>query len=190
MASWGAVGRQLVASAASRCSWACCVWPRSGSATNVGMRGSSPSVLMAAAGLLLLVGGRFEMVRGLRGDGRDEYWERMDVHASYLRRHGHDRRRSSALCLWEWANGRSRDALRTSSASISGVAYIARARAPAAQERAGSRSWVGAPPRGRNSRHVHCSGSLSARKRRKLRAVADAVSLRPCRSGPRPRARA
>jgi len=40
--------------------------------------------LMTAVGVLFLVGGRSEMVRGLRGDGRDEYWARMDVHASYL----------------------------------------------------------------------------------------------------------
>ncbi len=34
--------------------------------------------------MLFLAGGRFDLVRGLRGDGRDEYWERLDVHASYL----------------------------------------------------------------------------------------------------------
>ena len=40
--------------------------------------------LMAGIGLAFLLGGRFDMVRGLRGDGRDEYWARLDVHATAL----------------------------------------------------------------------------------------------------------
>jgi hypothetical protein len=79
--------------------------------------------LMAGAGTLFLVGGRFDMVRGLRGDGRDEYWERLDVQASYL----------AGLvtigliigmCLWEWAHGRSGMPY-VQLGAISGVAYIA-----------------------------------------------------------------
>ncbi len=51
------------------------------------------------------------MVRGLRGDGRDEYWARLDVHATALAGHvviGV----SIVMCLWEWAHGAGRLALR------------------------------------------------------------------------------
>ena len=41
-------------------------------------------VIMSVLGLVFLVGGRSDMVRGLRGDGRDEYWQRIDVHATAL----------------------------------------------------------------------------------------------------------
>ena len=61
--------------------------------------------LMSVAGLAFLVGGRFDMVRGLRGDGRDEYWARIDVHATALAGHvviGV----IIVMCLWEWAHGR------------------------------------------------------------------------------------
>ena len=61
--------------------------------------------LMGAVGTLILVGGRFDMVRGLRGDGRDEYWSRIDLLATAL---------AGcvligvviAMCLWEWGHGR------------------------------------------------------------------------------------
>ena len=78
---------------------------------------------MAVVGLLLLAGGRSEMVRGLRGDGRDEYWERMDVHASYLAGMA-TIGLIIGMCLWEWANGRSGRPY-VQLGSISGVAYIA-----------------------------------------------------------------
>ena len=61
--------------------------------------------LMSGLGVLILVGGRFDMVRGLRGDGRDEYWAGMDLRATALA--------GSVLigiiigmCLWEWGHGR------------------------------------------------------------------------------------
>jgi hypothetical protein len=38
--------------------------------------------ILSAAGALLLVGGRSETVRGLRGDGRDERFQRLDVNAT------------------------------------------------------------------------------------------------------------
>jgi hypothetical protein len=38
--------------------------------------------VMAGFGLLVLLGGRSETIRGLRGDGRDERFARMDVHAT------------------------------------------------------------------------------------------------------------
>jgi len=40
--------------------------------------------IIAAVGALLLLGGRSETIRGLRGDGRDERFEKMDVHAAAL----------------------------------------------------------------------------------------------------------
>lgn len=78
--------------------------------------------LMGGVGLAVLVGGRFEMVRGLRGDGRDEYWERMDVHATALAGHvviG----TIIAMCIWEWGHGRDGSPY-TQLGAIAGVAYI------------------------------------------------------------------
>jgi len=40
--------------------------------------------ILAGAGLLLLLGGRSETIRGLRGDGRDERFRRIDIHATAL----------------------------------------------------------------------------------------------------------
>ena len=39
-------------------------------------------VLLSGFGLLILVGGRSETVRGLRGDARDERFRQIDVHAT------------------------------------------------------------------------------------------------------------
>jgi hypothetical protein len=40
--------------------------------------------ILAGAGALFLVGGRSETIRGLRGDGRDERFRQMDIHATAL----------------------------------------------------------------------------------------------------------
>ena len=40
--------------------------------------------IMAAFGLLLLLGGRSDMLRGMRGDGRDERWAMIDLRATAL----------------------------------------------------------------------------------------------------------
>jgi hypothetical protein len=40
--------------------------------------------IMAAAGAVFLVGGRSETIRGLRGDGRDERFRQIDIHATAL----------------------------------------------------------------------------------------------------------
>src|SRR5262249_60803090 len=40
--------------------------------------------ILAGAGLVLLLGGRSETIRGLRGDGRDERFARIDIHATAL----------------------------------------------------------------------------------------------------------
>jgi hypothetical protein len=58
----------------------------------------------------------------LRGDGRDEYWERIDIHATAL----------AGLvvitaiivmCLWEWAHGRDGSPY-TALGAIGGVSYL------------------------------------------------------------------
>jgi hypothetical protein len=40
--------------------------------------------ILALFGLALLLGGRSETIRGLRGDGRDERFAKMDVHATAI----------------------------------------------------------------------------------------------------------
>jgi len=40
--------------------------------------------IMAGFGALLLFGGRSETIRGLRGDGRDERFRQIDIHATAL----------------------------------------------------------------------------------------------------------
>jgi hypothetical protein len=40
--------------------------------------------IMTAFGALILFGGRSETVRGLRGDGRDERFRQIDIHATAL----------------------------------------------------------------------------------------------------------
>ena len=40
--------------------------------------------IMTAFGAVLLFGGRSETIRGLRGDGRDERFRRIDIHATAL----------------------------------------------------------------------------------------------------------
>ena len=79
--------------------------------------------LMTALGGVIYLGGRSDMIRGLRGDGRDEYWERIDIHATAL---------SGivvitaiiGMCLWEWSHGRDGSPYAQLGA-IGGVAYVA-----------------------------------------------------------------
>jgi len=40
--------------------------------------------IMTAVGALILLGGRSETIRGLRGDGRDERFQKIDIHATAL----------------------------------------------------------------------------------------------------------
>jgi hypothetical protein len=40
--------------------------------------------IMAGFGALILVGGRSETIRGLRGDGRDERFREIDIHATAM----------------------------------------------------------------------------------------------------------
>ena len=79
--------------------------------------------IMVGLGLVFLLGGRSDLIRGLRGDGRDEYWQRIDVHATAL---------SGnvlilvilGMCAWEWAHGESGSPYAQLGA-IDGVAYVA-----------------------------------------------------------------
>ena len=47
-------------------------------------RGATTFCILAAFGALLLLGGRSESVRGMRGDGRDERWAVIDLRATAL----------------------------------------------------------------------------------------------------------
>ncbi len=78
---------------------------------------------VGARASLFLVGGRSDLIRGLRGDGRDEYWQRIDVHATALAGNvvivaiiG--------MCAWEWAHGRDGSPY-VQLGAIAGVAYVA-----------------------------------------------------------------
>jgi hypothetical protein len=78
--------------------------------------------VIAGFGLLTLAAGRSETIRGLRGDGRDEYWERLDLTATAL---------AGlvlivaviAMCFWEWAHGRDGSPYAQLGA-ITGISYI------------------------------------------------------------------
>jgi hypothetical protein len=78
--------------------------------------------VMVGFGALVFLGGRFELIRGLRGDGRDEYWERIDIVATAL---------AGivvigviiGMCLWEWAHGRDGSPYAQLGA-IGGLAYV------------------------------------------------------------------
>lgn len=79
--------------------------------------------VMVVVGLVLLLGGRSDLIRGLRGDGRDEYWERIDVHATALA--GIVAITAIlAMCAWEWAHGRDGSPY-VQLGALSGVAYVA-----------------------------------------------------------------
>jgi hypothetical protein len=79
--------------------------------------------VMSVVALLILAGGRFDLVRGLRGDGRDEYWARIDIHATALAG-------SFAIglilvmCVWEWAHGRDGTPY-VQLGALTGLAYVA-----------------------------------------------------------------
>ena len=78
----------------------------------------------AAGASIFLLGGRIELVRGLRGDGRDEYWPSIDLGATALAGSRADRCAVITMCVWEWAHGRDGSPYAQLGA-IAGVAYIA-----------------------------------------------------------------
>jgi len=78
--------------------------------------------VMVAFGLLIALGGRSETIRGLRGDGRDERFERLDRDATALA--------GIVLvsvvlimCAWEWAHGRDGSPY-VQLGAIGGIAYL------------------------------------------------------------------
>jgi len=78
--------------------------------------------VMSALAVVFLIGGRSDMIRGLRGDGRDEYWQRLDVHATAIAGHvviG----LIIGMCAWEWGHGRDGSPYAQLGA-LAGVAYI------------------------------------------------------------------
>jgi hypothetical protein len=79
-------------------------------------------LILALTGLGFAAFGRFDVVRGLRGDGRDEYWQRIDLTATAL----------AGLvaifliigmCFWEWAHGRDGTPY-SQLGAITGVSYV------------------------------------------------------------------
>ncbi len=87
------------------------------------VRGVESLAIMAVFGLLVLIGGRSETVRGLRGDGRDERFAMIDLRATAIA--------GSALVVavlvaWlvELARGRDGSPY-TWLAGVGGAAYVA-----------------------------------------------------------------
>jgi hypothetical protein len=78
--------------------------------------------VLAVLAVLIAVGGRSEMIRGLRGDGRDEYWARVDLLATTFA--GIVAITAIiGMCLWEWAHGRDGTPY-SQLGAITGVAYL------------------------------------------------------------------
>jgi hypothetical protein len=79
--------------------------------------------VMAVLAAILLLGGRSETIRGLRGDGRDERFARIDLHATAFA--GVVAITAIlAMCFWEWAHGRDGSPY-TQLGAIAGVSYVA-----------------------------------------------------------------
>jgi hypothetical protein len=78
--------------------------------------------ILAGLALVFALGGRSETIRGLRGDGRDEYWQRLDTAATTLAGLALILA-VIAMCLWEWAHGRSGSPYAQLGA-IAGLVYI------------------------------------------------------------------
>ncbi|MBA3347641.1 MAG: hypothetical protein H0T13_03685 [Actinobacteria bacterium] len=79
--------------------------------------------VMVVFGLLILIGGRSETIRGLRGDGRDERFARLDLVATAIAGNVLIAMVLSA-CVWEWAHGRDGSPY-VQLGSITGVVYLA-----------------------------------------------------------------
>ena len=85
--------------------------------------GLTTMALFVAIAALLVLGGRSETIRVLRGDGRDERWARIDLAATAL---------SGIVvitaiivaCGWEWAHGRDGTPF-VQLGAIAGLTYIA-----------------------------------------------------------------
>ena len=79
--------------------------------------------LLGGLGLVAALGGRSETIRGLRGDGRDEYWAGLDRDAALFAGNV-----AIALLIgmsmWEWAHGRDGSPY-SQLGGITGLVYIA-----------------------------------------------------------------
>jgi hypothetical protein len=78
--------------------------------------------VMGVLGAILLLGGRSGTIRGLRGDGRDERFARIDLLATAIAGNvliG----LVIAMFLWEWAHGRDGTPY-VQLGAVSGVAYL------------------------------------------------------------------
>ena len=85
-------------------------------------QGVESMLILFGFGAIFLVGGRSETIRGLRGDGRDEYWRTLDLTATALC----GIVLISAvivMCFWEWAHGRDGSPY-SQLGAIAGVAYV------------------------------------------------------------------
>jgi hypothetical protein len=84
--------------------------------------GLTSLAIMTALALVFLLGGRSETLRGLRGDGRDERFAWIDEKATLIA--GQVLLGAVlALCLWEWAHGRSGTPYAPLGA-LTGVTYV------------------------------------------------------------------
>ncbi len=85
-------------------------------------QGVESMLILFGVGAIFLVGGRSETIRGLRGDGRDEYWRTLDLTATAL---------CGivlisvviGMCFWEWAHGRDGTPY-SQLGAVAGVAYL------------------------------------------------------------------
>jgi 4-hydroxybenzoate polyprenyltransferase len=79
--------------------------------------------LMGGLAAVFAFGGRSETIRGLRGDGRDEYWQGLDAGATLFAGLvlivG-----AIAMCMWEWAHGRDGSPY-VQLCALAGLAYMA-----------------------------------------------------------------
>jgi hypothetical protein len=67
--------------------------------------GVTALAIMCVLAAVFALGGRSETIRGLRGDGRDERFARLDLAATALAGQALITI-VIAMCLWEWAHGR------------------------------------------------------------------------------------
>ena len=86
------------------------------------MDGVFSLAVLTGLGLLILLGGRSETIRGPRGDGRDERFARLDLVATAIA--------GNVLiaivigaCIWEWAHGRDGSPF-VQLGAITGVTYV------------------------------------------------------------------
>jgi hypothetical protein len=79
--------------------------------------------VMAALALVILVGGRSETIRGLRGDGRDERFALIDLKATAI---AGNVLIAAVIAMWMWEIAHGRDGTPYGQlGAVAGLAYIA-----------------------------------------------------------------